>query len=113
MITVTAARRLPWWPVALVAVIASVLSATVSWASPTGAVITGSYSYDASQQLSPPTKVALANSLATIVDLDKRLDFLTSGSRSDMLNLERFIVERDPGPWNFERWAGNFAGDVP
>ena len=45
--------------------------------------------------------------------VDKRLDFLTSGSRSNMLNLERFIVERDPGPLNFERWAGNFAGDVP
>jgi hypothetical protein len=45
--------------------------------------------------------------------IDKRLDFLTSGSRSEMLNLERFIVERDPGPWNFERWAGDFSGDVP
>lgn len=45
--------------------------------------------------------------------LDKRLDFLTSGSRSDMLNLERFIVERDPGPLNFERWAGDFARDIP
>jgi hypothetical protein len=45
--------------------------------------------------------------------LDKRLDVITSGSRSDMLNLERFIVERDPGPWNFERWAGDFAGDIP
>jgi hypothetical protein len=30
-----------------------------------------------------------------------------------MLNLERFIVERDPGSWNFERWAGDFSGDVP
>jgi hypothetical protein len=45
--------------------------------------------------------------------VDKRLDFLTSGSRSNMLNLERFIVERDPGPLNLERWAGDFAGDVP
>ncbi|TFB94550.1 hypothetical protein [Cryobacterium sp. HLT2-28] len=36
-----------------------------------------------------------------------------SGSRSNMLNLKRFIVERDPGPMNLERWAGDFAGDVP
>ena len=45
--------------------------------------------------------------------MDKRLEFLTSGSRDEMLNLERFIVERDPGPLNFERWVGNYAEDVP
>jgi hypothetical protein len=44
---------------------------------------------------------------------DKVMEFLTSGSRSNMSNLERFIVERDPGPLNFERWAGTQAGDVP
>ena len=37
---------------------------------------------------------------------DKTLVPMTSGSRSDMLNLERWIVERDPGPLNLERWAG-------
>lgn len=41
---------------------------------------------------------------------DKTMDLLTSGSRSEILNLERFIVERDPGPLNFERWAGASAG---
>jgi hypothetical protein len=38
---------------------------------------------------------------------DKTLIPMTSGSRSDMLNLERWIVERDPGPLNRERWAGS------
>ena len=44
---------------------------------------------------------------------DKTMEILQSGSRPEMPNLERFIVERDPGPLNFERWAGMFAGDVP
>jgi len=44
---------------------------------------------------------------------DKTMEILQSGTRREMLNLERFIVERDPGPLNFERWAGQFAGDVP
>lgn len=44
---------------------------------------------------------------------DKTMEILQSGSRREMLNLERFIVERDPGPLNFERWAGQLAGDVP
>jgi hypothetical protein len=30
-----------------------------------------------------------------------------------MAALERFIVERDPGPLNLENWAGSFASDVP
>lgn len=38
---------------------------------------------------------------------DKTLIPMTSGSRSNMLNLERWIVERDPGPLNLERWAGS------
>ena len=37
---------------------------------------------------------------------DKVLVPMTRGSRDQMLNLERWIVERDPGPMNFERWAG-------
>jgi hypothetical protein len=44
---------------------------------------------------------------------DKEMELLTSGSRREMLNLERFIVERDPGPLNREPWAGRFANDVP
>jgi RHS repeat-associated protein len=44
---------------------------------------------------------------------DKEMEILTSGSRREMLNLERFIVERDPGPLNRERWAGRHADDVP
>lgn len=34
------------------------------------------------------------------------MNVLTKGSRSDMLDYERMIVEMDPGPLNFERWAG-------
>ena len=44
---------------------------------------------------------------------DKEMEILQTGSRREMLNLERFIVERDPGPLNRERWAGSMAGDVP
>ena len=29
------------------------------------------------------------------------------GTGREMLNLERWIVERDPGPLNRERWAGD------
>ena len=36
----------------------------------------------------------------------KFMRIMTSGSRSDMMNLERYIVELDPGPLNFESWAG-------
>lgn len=43
----------------------------------------------------------------------KTMDVLQSGTRREMLNLERFIVERDPGPDNLERWAGQFSEDVP
>ena len=41
---------------------------------------------------------------------DKFMRIMTSGNRSDMMNLERYIVELDPGPLNFERWAGAMAG---
>lgn len=41
------------------------------------------------------------------------MEILTSGSRREMLNLERFIVERDPGPLNREPWAGRDGNDVP
>jgi hypothetical protein len=44
---------------------------------------------------------------------EKVLDIIQSGTRREILNLERFIVERDPGPLNFERWAGKFLDDVP
>jgi hypothetical protein len=44
---------------------------------------------------------------------DEEMEILTSGSRREMLNLERFIVDRDPGRLNRERWAGRFADDVP
>jgi hypothetical protein len=43
----------------------------------------------------------------------KELNTLTSGSRREMLNLERYIVERDPGPLNFEPWAGTIPWTVP
>ena len=38
------------------------------------------------------------------------MEILTSGSRSEMLNRGRFIVEFDPGPLNFEPWAGANGG---
>jgi len=44
---------------------------------------------------------------------DKYMEIMQSGSRRQMLNLERFIVERDPGPLNREPGAGAFGGDVP
>jgi hypothetical protein len=44
---------------------------------------------------------------------DKDMEVLQSGTRREMLNLERFIVERDPGPLNREPWAGGSAWDVP
>lgn len=44
---------------------------------------------------------------------DKEMQILQSGNRREMLNLERFIVERDPGPLNRERWAGKYSWDVP
>jgi RHS repeat-associated protein len=39
--------------------------------------------------------------------LGKRMQVMTSGTRREMLDLERWIVERDPGPLNHERWAGD------
>lgn len=44
---------------------------------------------------------------------DKELEILQRGTRREMLNLERFIVERDPGPLNREPWAGSMSWDVP
>jgi hypothetical protein len=41
---------------------------------------------------------------------DKFMRILTSGPRQEMLNLERYIVEIDPGPLNNEPWAGAQAG---
>lgn len=41
------------------------------------------------------------------------MDVLQSGTRREMLNFERFLVESDPGPLSYERWAGQLAQDVP
>lgn len=43
---------------------------------------------------------------------DKEMEILQTGTRREMLNLERFIVERDPGPLNREPWAGSMSWDV-
>jgi hypothetical protein len=40
----------------------------------------------------------------------RTLDVMTYGARREMLALERFIVERDNGYLNLERWAGQRAG---
>jgi hypothetical protein len=34
------------------------------------------------------------------------MQIMTSGARREMLNLERWIVEHNPGELNHERWAG-------
>jgi len=44
---------------------------------------------------------------------DKSMQLMTAGTRREMLDLERFIVERDPGPLNREPWAGSQSNDVP
>ncbi len=44
---------------------------------------------------------------------DKNMEILQTGTRRETLSLERFIVERDPGPLNREPWAGTFRWDVP
>jgi RHS repeat-associated protein len=36
-----------------------------------------------------------------------------SGSRADMIRMERGLVETQPGPLNFERWAGSRLGEQP
>jgi RHS repeat-associated protein len=41
---------------------------------------------------------------------DKRMFEVSRGSRRDMLTLERDYVERDPGSFNKEPWAGSRAG---
>jgi RHS repeat-associated protein len=38
---------------------------------------------------------------------DKKMKILDQGSRGDMLKKERHIVEHNPGPLNFEPWAGS------
>ena len=43
---------------------------------------------------------------------DKQMEILASGTRREMLDLERSIVEALPGPLNFERWAGTL-GQLP
>ncbi|WP_327240610.1 polymorphic toxin-type HINT domain-containing protein [Streptomyces sp. NBC_01318] len=40
-----------------------------------------------------------------------RMRILTSGSRTDMLNIERYIEERWPGPLNNVSWAGKMRLD--
>jgi len=40
--------------------------------------------------------------------VDKVMEPMTGGIRDQMLNLERWLVERDPGPDNCEPWAGAF-----
>lgn len=41
---------------------------------------------------------------------DKRMYEIGRGSRADMLRLERNLVETNPGPLNFEPWAGSRIG---
>lgn len=41
---------------------------------------------------------------------DKVLERIASGTRSDMLTLERQMVTKNPGPLNFESWAVKARG---
>ena len=43
----------------------------------------------------------------------KKMQIMMSGTRREMLNVERWIVEHDHGPLNNEPWAGNKAGGNP
>ena len=36
-----------------------------------------------------------------------------SGPRADIIRVERGLVETQPGPLNFERWAGSRLGEQP
>jgi hypothetical protein len=45
--------------------------------------------------------------------LDKRLVNVAQGARSDMLTLERNLVETQPGPLNREPWRGSRTGGQP
>lgn len=42
---------------------------------------------------------------------DKQMDIIDSGTRSEMLDAERKLVEEDPGPLNKETWAGKNKKD--
>jgi hypothetical protein len=44
---------------------------------------------------------------------DKFISEFARGSRADMIRLERGLVETQPGPLNFERWAGTRLGGQP
>jgi hypothetical protein len=44
---------------------------------------------------------------------DKIMRPWASGSRADMIRMERGLVETQPGPLNFERWAGSRLGEQP
>jgi RHS repeat-associated protein len=44
---------------------------------------------------------------------DKRMEIISSGSRADMLDLERSLVERIPGRLNREPWAGRMRERFP
>ena len=44
---------------------------------------------------------------------DKVLRPWASGTREDMIRLERGLVETQPGPLNRERWAGSRLGEQP
>ena len=43
----------------------------------------------------------------------KNLVEVTSGTRADIIRIERGLVETQPGPLNFERWAGKRLGEQP
>ena len=44
---------------------------------------------------------------------DKVLRPWASGTREEMIRLERGLVETQPGPLNRERWAGSRLGEQP
>jgi hypothetical protein len=44
---------------------------------------------------------------------DKFISEFARGTRADMLRMERGLVETQPGPLNFERWAGTRVGGQP
>ena len=45
--------------------------------------------------------------------LGKRIEEVARGTRADIIRVERGLVETQPGPLNFERWAGSRLGEQP
>ena len=78
--------------------------------SPRTAYLYGLYDKESNQLLKWGISQNPATRYSKSFMLDKRIEEITSGSRSEMLQMERNFVETQPGPLNYEPWAGSQAG---